>query len=120
MLKENMIFKDTINIENKTIGKNHPCLVIAEAGISHFGDIKIARDLVDMAVDSGADVFKTQIFEVDNLISKNANVWKDRLRPRNLNFDQIWPWRFERVIPPLMLGQPIEVQLHRDRARVYV
>lgn len=89
MLNKGMIFKDTIKIENKKIGKNYPCLVIAEAGISHFGDIKIARDLVDMAVDSGADVFKTQIFDVDNLISKNANDWKERLRPRNLNFDQI-------------------------------
>ena len=89
MIKDNMNFKEIINIENKKIGKNNPCLIIAEAGISHFGDIKIARDLVDMAVDSGADIFKTQIFDVDALISKNANEWKDRLRPRNLNFDQI-------------------------------
>ena len=85
-----MAFKKTISIQGRKVGIDNPALIIAEAGISHFGDIKIARDLVDMAVDSGADVFKTQIFDVDNLISKNANDWKERLRSRNLNFDQIY------------------------------
>ena len=84
-----MNFKTEINIENRKIGKKNPCLVIAEAGVSHFGDMEMAKDLVDMASEGGADVFKTQIFDVDALISKNANDWKDRLRPRNLSFDQV-------------------------------
>ena len=73
----------------KKIGSSNPCLIIAEAGVAHFGDIEMAKDLVDMSHESGADVFKTQIFDVDALISKNAEDWKDRLRKRNLNFDQV-------------------------------
>lgn len=84
-----MSFKKIINIENKKIGDDNPCYIIAEAGVSHFGDFELAKDLVDMSYESGADVFKTQIFNVDELISKNAEEWKTRLRPRNLSFSQI-------------------------------
>jgi N-acetylneuraminate synthase/N,N'-diacetyllegionaminate synthase len=62
--------------------------VIAEAGVSHFGDMTLARELVDLAAESGADAFKTQFFDVDTLIAKSADEWRTRLRPRNLTLDQ--------------------------------
>ena len=93
----NVDFERTITIENKKVGKGQPVLIIAEAGVSHFGDINLAFDLVDMAAEVGADVFKTQIFDVDYLISKYANDWKDRLRSRNLNYDQNFIYYFLNV-----------------------
>jgi N,N'-diacetyllegionaminate synthase len=84
-----MKFQRHILIGHRDVGGESPCLIIAEAGIAHFGDIALARDLVDLAADSGADVFKTQIFDVDVLISKTALDWRERLRPRNLTFDQV-------------------------------
>ncbi len=84
-----MQFQKKILIGHRNVGGEAPCLIIAEAGVAHFGDIKLARDLVDLAADAGADVFKTQIFDVDALISKTASDWKERLRPRNLTFDQV-------------------------------
>lgn len=39
--------------------------IIAEAGVNHNGDIKIAKKLVDMAVNCGADAIKFQTFKAE-------------------------------------------------------
>ena len=47
-------------------------LVIAEAGVNHNGDINLARQLVDVAAEAGADYVKFQTFSADRLVTKNA------------------------------------------------
>ena len=47
-------------------------LIIAEAGVNHNGDMKIAKQLIDVAADSGADVVKFQTFNTKKLVSRNA------------------------------------------------
>ena len=47
-------------------------IIIAEAGVNHNGDIKLAKKLVDVAVDSGADFVKFQTFKSENVVSKTA------------------------------------------------
>jgi len=74
----------------RKIGPGYPVLIIAEAGVAHFGDMDLARQLVDMAADGGADIFKTQLFDVEALIAESARDWRDRLRSRNLTLDQAW------------------------------
>src|SRR5437870_731489 len=49
-----------ITIGTRTIGAGRPCFIIAEAGINHNGDVGLASDLVDAAVDAGADAIKFQ------------------------------------------------------------
>jgi N-acetylneuraminate synthase len=44
--------------------------IIAEIGINHNGDMKIAKQLIDMAVESGCDAVKFQKREVENVYSK--------------------------------------------------
>lgn len=61
-----------IKIGNKWIGENEPVFVIAEAGINHNGDIELAKKLVDVAVDAGADAIKFQTFKAENVVTKNA------------------------------------------------
>lgn len=48
------------------------CLVIAEAGVNHNGDIELAKRLVDAAYDAGADYVKFQTFRADNLVTAKA------------------------------------------------
>lgn len=49
-----------IQIDNRSIGSDAPAYVIAEAGVNHNGSIQIAKELVDIAADSGADAVKFQ------------------------------------------------------------
>jgi N,N'-diacetyllegionaminate synthase len=52
---------------NKTI-------IIAEAGVNHNGDIKLAKELIDVAAEAGADYVKFQTFKADKLVSKEARM----------------------------------------------
>lgn len=47
-------------------------LIIAEAGVNHNGDIQLAKELIDAAAESKADVVKFQTFVSENCISKGA------------------------------------------------
>lgn len=46
--------------------------IIAEAGVNHNGSLKIARKLIDVAVNAGADAVKFQTFKAENIVSKKA------------------------------------------------
>jgi N-acetylneuraminate synthase/N,N'-diacetyllegionaminate synthase len=81
-------FNRSFNIGTRAVGGDAPLLIIAEAGVSHFGDMTLALELVAMAAEAGADVFKTQFFDVERLFAKRASEWRDRLRPRNMTLDQ--------------------------------
>jgi N,N'-diacetyllegionaminate synthase len=48
-------------------------LIIAEAGVNHNGDIDLAKQLVDVAADSGADYVKFQTFSADRLVTELAD-----------------------------------------------
>jgi N,N'-diacetyllegionaminate synthase len=47
-------------------------LVIAEAGVNHNGSIKMAKNLIKIASESGADFIKFQSFKANKLVSKKA------------------------------------------------
>ncbi|MCG3683493.1 N-acetylneuraminate synthase [Aliarcobacter butzleri] len=46
--------------------------IIAEAGVNHNGSSELAKKLIDVASESGADAVKFQTFKAENLVSKNA------------------------------------------------
>lgn len=47
-------------------------LIIAEAGVNHNGSIDMAKQLIDVASEAGADIIKFQTFKAENVISKYA------------------------------------------------
>lgn len=49
-------------------------LIIAEAGVNHNGDINLAKQLVDVAKEAGADVVKFQTAKVDSLVTQTAGL----------------------------------------------
>lgn len=46
--------------------------IIAEAGVNHNGSIKIAKQLIDVAAESGADLVKFQTFTASAVATKHA------------------------------------------------
>lgn len=46
-------------------------MIIAEAGVNHNGDMEIAKKLIDVAADAGADYVKFQTFKAEKLATKN-------------------------------------------------
>lgn len=47
-------------------------LIIAEAGVNHNGDIELAKQLIDVAAEAGADLVKFQTFNADRLATRTA------------------------------------------------
>lgn len=52
-------------IGSKTISKDNPPFIIAEAGINHNGDIDLAKQMVDAARQAGVDAVKFQTFKAE-------------------------------------------------------
>ena len=47
-------------------------LIIAEAGVNHNGDLELAKQLIDVAANDGADYAKFQTFSADRIVSRSA------------------------------------------------
>jgi len=58
-----------VRIGDRSVGKGHPCYVVAEIGINHNGDIDLARRLISVAVAAGCDAVKFQKRTVDVVYS---------------------------------------------------
>ena len=61
-----------MTLERWTIGPEHPCFVIAEAGVNHNGRVVLAHRMIDAAVAAGADAVKFQTFEPELLVADSA------------------------------------------------
>ena len=58
----------TVKINGREIGEGFPTYVIAEVGINHNGDVKLARETIDAAIMSGADAVKLQTYTTEGFI----------------------------------------------------
>lgn len=77
-----------IKIGHKYIGDDESVFIIAEAGVNHNGDIELAKKLVDVAVESGADAIKFQTFKAENVVTKNAPKADYQVKNTNSNESQ--------------------------------
>ncbi len=50
----------TVHIAGTPVGDGHPAYVIAEIGLNHNGDVELAKRLIDVAADAGAQAVKFQ------------------------------------------------------------
>ena len=79
-----------IRIGHTTIGENHPTYIIAEIGINHNGDEKMAHELIDQAVDAGANAVKFQKRDLPSLYGEDL-----------LNHPEKYEQNFQYMIPLL-------------------
>lgn len=59
-----------VKIADKIIGDGHPCFIIAEIGINHNGSVRLAKQMIDIAVTTGCDAVKFQKRTVDVVYSQ--------------------------------------------------
>jgi len=50
----------------------HHTTIIAEAGVNHNGNLDLAKQLVDIAAEAGADLVKFQTFKANRVVIQNA------------------------------------------------
>jgi N-acetylneuraminate synthase/N,N'-diacetyllegionaminate synthase len=64
-------------------------LIIAEIGQNHNGDMGLAREMIKIAADSGADVAKFQLYDAKALFPRQGNPWFDYNCRTELSRDQL-------------------------------
>jgi N-acetylneuraminate synthase/N,N'-diacetyllegionaminate synthase len=82
-------FPGSFRIGDRRVGGDGPVFFIAEAGVAHFGDMDKAVALLDLATGAGADCFKIQVFDADEMIAATLPEWRARLAPRCLRFEEV-------------------------------
>ena len=65
-----------INVKKRKIGENNPVFIIAEAGIIHNGNVKLAKKMISVAKKSGVDAIKFQTFKAIDLVSPSSPYFK--------------------------------------------
>ena len=68
--------QQSFKIGKRSIGKNHTAFIIAEAGINHNGNLKIAKKLIKSAKQCGVDAIKFQTFKADDFTSVSSPYYK--------------------------------------------
>ncbi|MFH1860769.1 MAG: N-acetylneuraminate synthase family protein [bacterium] len=58
-----------IALGNKIIGSDTPVFIIAEAGVNHNGSLERAKQMIEVAKETGCDAVKFQSFTAKNLLS---------------------------------------------------
>ncbi len=102
--------KNEIILSNKRkISDKDKCFIIAEAGVNHNGSIKLAKKLIDIAVEAKADAVKFQTFLADEIILKKAPKAKYHIETTGSDKKQSW---FD-----LLKSQEINYEMHKEIIR---
>ena len=65
-----------VKVDNRYIGQNHPCFIIAEIGSNHDGKLNQAKKLIDEAKGAGADCVKFQSFKASECMFRAHPVYE--------------------------------------------
>lgn len=72
----------------RKIGSGHRCLIVAEVGINHNGDLELALRSIDAAADAGADAVKFQNYRVEDFLSDERLTYTYRSGGREVTESQ--------------------------------
>jgi sialic acid synthase SpsE/sugar phosphate isomerase/epimerase len=91
---------DELRIGRHLVAADAPTLVISEIGNNHQGDVALAKQLVDLSAEAGADLVKFQLRDMDSLYRQgSAGLGGEDLGPQytldllakyNLDADQLF------------------------------
>ncbi len=60
-------------------------IIIAEAGVNHNGSYRIAKKMIEVAKNSGADFIKFQSFKAKNIVTKDSDMAKYQIKNLKTN-----------------------------------
>ncbi|WAJ71049.1 N-acetylneuraminate synthase family protein [Catenovulum adriaticum] len=65
------------DVNGRRISEEDPCFIIAEVGNNHQGDLKLAKRLIDLAKETGADCVKFQMRDMQSLYGNEKHDEQD-------------------------------------------
>lgn len=95
-----VIFSGVHDMDNGTY-------IIAEVGVNHNGDAELAKDLINVAVDSGANAVKFQTFVTEELVTPYAR----KSNYQSVNTNNYETSQYE-LLKPLEFSKKIFQSLH--------
>jgi N,N'-diacetyllegionaminate synthase len=103
-----------IKVGSKYIGREEPVYIIAEAGVNHNGDLRLAKQLVDAAKKSGVDAVKFQTYKTDDLVTSKAEMaayQKKQLKDRTSQYELLKSLELD-------FDDFVELKDHCDKKRI--
>lgn len=101
-----------VTFEGRTIGPDHPPLVIPEVGINHEGDVSKALEMVDAVADAGGEIVKFQCHITDKEMIPTD------MKPGEISDERLWDIIKRCELPA---DEELRVQQHcRDRDLIYL
>jgi N-acetylneuraminate synthase len=101
---------NSLSIGQFVISDQSKCLVIAEIGNNHQGDVSLAKKLSLLAKDAGADVVKFQMRNIDSLYNKKESFdlgseytldLLNKFQLSNAELIEVFDYCYEIGIPPM-------------------
>lgn len=102
-----------IEIANQRVGSGFPCFIIAEAGVNHNGRLDMALELIDVAVESGADAVKFQTFQAEQLVIADAPKADYQIKSTSVNESQ-YEMLQSLELSPEIHQELIDYCMHKD------
>lgn len=92
------------------IGAGCPCFIIAEAGVNHNGDVRLAKQLIDIACEAGVDAVKFQTWVTEKLVAPSAKMADYQVR--NVGYEETQFGMLKKL--ELTYGQFAELKAYAD------
>jgi len=103
-----------IRVGDRTVGEGQPCLIAAEAGINHNGNMNLAHRLIDAAADTGADAIKFQNYVTEDFVSDTSLRYEYLSQGRLVSESQVEMFKRCELRP----GAIDELRRHADHRRL--
>ena len=73
---------DAFRVGRRDVGRGEPVFLVAEVGNNHNGSVELAKELVELARESGADAVKFQLRDMDALYRGGSGTAGEDLGPQ--------------------------------------
>ena len=86
----NIMKKNIINLGGRLVGQGRPVYVMAEGGLTNWGQLRLAKKQVDAALAAGCDAVKFQAQTTEEMVSKKVSPhWYGRVKYKELSHKEL-------------------------------